>query len=408
MRVLYDATWIGKSKPGNMHGGLRVTDRHIDGLHKRLGNELTLTHTSLDPVTSHGLRVNASSLYDSNIQILDRKLLITRLAKQFDKLLSDNLATQRLKNLVPFLSAKNLSQFDIYQSSFDPFPKAVSENKKIKKFIIVYDLIPRLFPEQIPESFLKFTNSILASLGKDSHIMTISESTRQDLLRFHPGLSSEQVRVNYIAADKHVFFKEENESGLAAFWKKNQLEVGKYIFTLNALAPYKNLVHTIEAFTEVQENGDLTDHSLLVVGKWRDKSFKEKLLVQFAGSPKVVFLEYVSDDELRMLYNHAQCFVYMSLYEGFGLPILEAMQCGCPVICSNASSMPEVAGDAGIVINPYEKKDLMDAMTGLLADDNKRVRLSNQGLLRSEGFSWDNFADNTISYYKEVLPAYGQ
>jgi alpha-1,3-rhamnosyl/mannosyltransferase len=147
-----------------------------------------------------------------------------------------------------------------------------------------------------------------------------------------------------------------------------------------------------------------SDISLVLVGweGWGDKSWMET--IRHAGLQKrIVFTGYVDDEILACLYSGATAFVYPSLYEGFGLPILEAMACGCPVICSNTASMPEVAGDAAALIDPCNPEELAFAIEALTGDREMRLEQIQKGLCRAAEFSWRRTADMTVNIYKKVV-----
>ncbi|MCP4268618.1 MAG: glycosyltransferase family 4 protein, partial [Candidatus Brocadiaceae bacterium] len=161
---------------------------------------------------------------------------------------------------------------------------------------------------------------------------------------------------------------------------------------VGTLEPRKNIVTLIKAFKKLRERG-LRDYKLVVAG---GKGWLYKQILEEIGnsdiSQSILYLGVVSDKDLPELYNCADLFVYPSLYEGFGLPTLEAMACGIPVITSNTSSLPEVVGDAGIMVDPTDVNSLSDAMCKVLKDKELRLRMRNMGLERSKLFSWNNTA----------------
>ena len=118
---------------------------------------------------------------------------------------------------------------------------------------------------------------------------------------------------------------------------------------------------------------------------------------------QIVYLGFVSDDELIALYNCALAMIYPSLYEGFGLPLLEAMACGCPVVASNATSLPEVVGDAGLLCNPDDHTDMADAIEQVISSDSLRATMAEKGLVRVKKFSWQRAAQETLAVYEKVL-----
>jgi len=180
----------------------------------------------------------------------------------------------------------------------------------------------------------------------------------------------------------------------------------KMILNVGTLEPRKNVVTLLRAFKELRGKG-FDDYKLVIVGDkgWLySQIFKE---VEHSDLKQdILFLGVVMDEELPLLYNCADIFVYPSLYEGFGLPPLEAMACGIPVITSNISSLPEVIGDAGIMVDPTDVTSLCENMYNLLKDRELWYHMSNRGLERSKLFSWDNTAKKILDIYDEALSVY--
>jgi len=164
----------------------------------------------------------------------------------------------------------------------------------------------------------------------------------------------------------------------------------------------KNIPTLIKAFYESKRRR--TNHKLVIVGKkgWKYDDIFETIDALNLKN-EVIFTGYVPKEDLVKFYNTADLFVYPSVYEGFGLPPLEAMACGCPVITSNISSLPEVVGNAGITVNPYDVEELVEAMYRVLNDEDLRKELSKKGLERSKLFSWRKTAEETWKVYEEVF-----
>jgi glycosyltransferase involved in cell wall biosynthesis len=176
----------------------------------------------------------------------------------------------------------------------------------------------------------------------------------------------------------------------------------EFLLSVGNLQPRKNLCRLIKAFSLIR--GDIDQMQLVIVGgaKWHVSEIYD--LVSRLGLEKnVVFTSYVSDKDLVALYNLARVFVYPSLYEGFGLPILEAMACGTPVICSNTSSMPEVAGDAAVLIDPHNVEQIAETLLFVLLDPKLKQDLRERGLERATGFSWRRTAQQTLEVCRQVL-----
>ena len=173
----------------------------------------------------------------------------------------------------------------------------------------------------------------------------------------------------------------------------------KYIFSLCTLGKRKNLIFAIKNFFKFIEKNKINDLKLVLAGGVWEKFKKE--LVNTIGDfdqSKIEVLGYVKDEELPRLYSNALMFIYPSLYEGFGLPVLEAMKCGCPVITSNVSSLPEVIGQAGIQINPECDEELIKAYEKMYYDNFFRELCVERGLIRANNFSWEKCANQVIDF----------
>ena len=232
-------------------------------------------------------------------------------------------------------------------------PWFINRNKKIKKFIVLHDLIPYVLPEYANQRNVGWFGYLTRTLNCKDHYFAISEATKKDYCNFSSKISPDQVSVCYWAASdrfKHC----EDKTELDRVFKKYAIsERKKFVFSLCTLEPRKNLVRNVVAFLKFIEKNKISD-LLFVIGGGEWNNFKAELKKVFGNNSfekYVKHIGYVDDEDLPIFYSFAQWFVFTSQYEGFGLPPLEAMQCGCPVITSNSSSLPEVVGDAGIMID---------------------------------------------------------
>jgi glycosyltransferase involved in cell wall biosynthesis len=157
----------------------------------------------------------------------------------------------------------------------------------------------------------------------------------------------------------------------------------------------------IDAYVKIVDEKLIKDIGLVLIGTFDDATTKSKMVEAYSRY-NIKFIEFVPEAELSLFYSNTVCFLYMSLFEGFGLPVLEAMQCGAPVICSNAKSIPEVLGDSGICINPDSIDTLCEHILKVLDDQEIRTQLSNKGVLRSKMFSWDKHASRVVDIYKNL------
>jgi glycosyltransferase involved in cell wall biosynthesis len=219
------------------------------------------------------------------------------------------------------------------------------------------------------------------------------------------GIPPEKVEVVYLGICEN--FRPLPEGEVEAFRKKRGLPE-RFILFVGTIEPRKNLTRLIEAFSLLSPLSPLpfpfSPLPLVIVGAkgWLYEEVFAKV-EELGLEREVIFPGYIPWGELPLWYNAATIFVYPSLYEGFGLPPLEAMACGTPVIASNASSLPEVVGDAGILVSPGDVDGLAEAMKLLLSDETLREDLSRRGLRRAKGFSWEKTAEKTVQVYLRAL-----
>lgn len=230
------------------------------------------------------------------------------------------------------------------------------------------------------------------SIKKAKKILTISESSKSDIIESY-GLSSGKVRVVYpgVKDIKTTITMEE-------FNKKYGI-TRDYVLFVGTLQPRKNIIRLIEAFSKVDSSVDL-----VVVGK-KGWQFEEILEApkKFNVEGRVKFIHDVEEGELPSFYENAKMLVLPSLYEGFGLPVLEAMQKGCPVITSNVSSLPEAGGNAALYVDPENVSDIAEKIQKVLNDDNLRVEMIKKGKEHVKNFSWEKAAKETLAVLEGVV-----
>ena len=261
----------------------------------------------------------------------------------------------------------------------------------------VYDLTPLRFPDfHLPGN--RFTARQLSRrLERAELVIVPSASTARDLRHFEI-VREQKVRMIPLAASR--FFSPGDTEDLAAI---SGLGLEKaYILNAGALEPRKNLPRLFEAFKLLKDRHRIP-HKLVVAGPrgWKDREIFESVQ-RLRLAESVILAGYVSRETLRLLYSRAALFVYPSLYEGFGLPPLEAMACGCPVAVSNVSSLPEVVGEAGVYFDPMEVEDIARAIMRILDSSALRAELVESGMIRSGQFSWAKVADSTRAVYREA------
>lgn len=282
-------------------------------------------------------------------------------------------------------------------------PKKVRTNEKIKKFICMHDIIPILYREYFPQmdDVYYWYNIFIAQLDSKDIYFSNSQCTKNDFIRVFPKLSPEQIIVAYLGKNdryRHV------EKADAEIMKKYGIHEGeKYFFSLCTVEPRKNLIRSVKSFLQFIKREDITDlYYVIGGGKW--KNFYGQMISEMQQDALferyVKMIGYVDDESLPHLYSQAMCFVFTSQYEGFGLPALEAMSCGCPVITSTSSSLPEVVGDAGLTVAWDSEEEHIEAYHRIYTDGNLRRKLHESSLERAKLFSWEKCAEIML---REIL-----
>lgn len=276
-----------------------------------------------------------------------------------------------------------------YAPRFSPIPSVIS----------IMDLSYIHYPEMFKQSDLyQLKNWTDYSVRKAAKIITISNSSKNDIINYYK-VDSDKVVVVYPGIKMESSkFKIQSSKFLTESYGVEK----KYILFVGTLQPRKNISKLIEAFSNLK-NKDL---DLVIVGK-KGWLYEEILEApdKFGVEKSVKFLDYVSDEDLPSLYKNAICLVFPSLYEGFGLPVLEAMKHGCPVLASNVSSLPEAGGEAAIYFNPENVSDITEKIETVLKDDVLREKMRGKGFEQVKKFSWEKAAKETLDVLKQVAEA---
>jgi glycosyltransferase involved in cell wall biosynthesis len=234
-----------------------------------------------------------------------------------------------------------------------------------------------------------------------AHILTVSEFSRQDVIKTY-GLAPEKVTTTYNAAPP-AFAPVENATELRRARETYRLPES-YILAVGSIQPRKNLIRLVEAYKYLHQTGAGSNlPALVLVGK-RAWLYGETLraVAESGCAEKIIFTDYVREEDLPGLYSGAVCFIYPSYFEGFGLPPLEAMQCGAPVITGNLTSLPEVVGEAGLQVDPFDAGALAGAMRRVLENPDLRSELRVKGLAQAQRFSWRETARRTLEVYAQA------
>ncbi len=272
----------------------------------------------------------------------------------------------------------------------------------------VHDISFALHPELfLPRDRWILNTLVPRSMQRAARVIAVSESTRRDILRHYKGkIVPEKVMTILEAADPRYRLP---EGGQESAWAKANTLLGldgtSYILAVGVLQPRKNLTLLLDAFALMKLGPKAPPHKLVVVGKrgWKNEALDRKIAEMPSEVMRdVVFAGYVEDDDLPVLYAGADAFCYPSLYEGFGLPPLEAMACGCPVLCARTSSLPEVVGDAGILLPAQDSDAWATALEKLLGNPAVLARWRQRGPQQAAQFSWERAARETQAVYQSV------
>ncbi|MEL6930135.1 MAG: glycosyltransferase family 1 protein [Cyanobacteria bacterium J06600_6] len=273
----------------------------------------------------------------------------------------------------------------VYEGMFFP---------NVPQIVTVHDLIPLRYPEVSPKWKYYYQYALPFLLKQSQRVICVSEYTKQDVVKTY-GLNPEQIDVVYNGCDRNLFYPQPNSKIL------HKYNLDRYLLYVGDMRFYKNLGRCIEAFDR------LTDKNckFVITGK-KDDFFYPQIATQvhkLSAKKRIIFLDYVPIEDLPGLYSLAQALVFASLYEGFGLPLLEAMACGCPVITSKVTSIPEVGGDSVLYVDPNDADSIANGMTQILANSKLRESLRDRSLARAKLFSWDKSARKMEKVFMKCL-----
>ena len=432
IKVAYDITFLGKffSYSDNKVGVYRLTEELLLELIKNKNLDISLTSLCTDTPAFSSVNcqlyhnqfhqkesckfINSfksrfylnwfyklclSTYYSKNFQSLPRYSWQSVLVRGFFKLLKLTSLTDYDNQQI--FTSKN---YDLIHSTYYKLPPTnLTEN--IPRLITIYDLIPIKKPEFVTPPLTLYTQDILKSINLETDwVVCISEYTRQEFCEY-TGMHRDRTFVTYLAADKN-FYPVTNIDIIRSTNQRYQIPNIPYFLCLAShLDPRKNIPHLINTFVDlISENPNL-EVNLVLIGTTRYKRPDiEKTLQQIAQyKSRIILTGYVPDQDLSAIYSGATAFVFPSLYEGFGLPILEAMQCGTPVISSNVTSLPEVVGDSGILVDPQNQNQLKQVMLDILINTSLQESLSKKSILRAKQFSWEKCANETVEIYKKII-----
>lgn len=255
------------------------------------------------------------------------------------------------------------------------------------KIVTIHDVAYKVFPQTYPKSFLLYYSVMIPRLLYGSrHIVTVSEFSKEEICKFYH-ISKDKVSVVYNAVSEN--FKPVSQVDKA------------YFLAVSSLNYRKNFIYILDAFRKYQEKGG--KEFLYIIGDLKNTSFKEIDLSEYKNNSKIKFLGRVSDKELIKYYSNAVAFVYPSLYEGFGIPPLEAQTCNCPAICAKTSCLPEIFGDSVLYCNPYVSDSLVSSFKKITTDEVLRLSLIEKGKRNARKYSWMKSAEKLRDIIARVV-----
>lgn len=291
---------------------------------------------------------------------------------------------------------KNIDVF--HTSSFD-----ISPPRGAKFVVTVHDIIPKVFPQGHPKDVIDMLDSSLKNvLIKADAVLVDTKCTGNDLAKYYPGEIGSKVKVVYPGVgDEFSVLQGESKN----LYKKTLLKYNicsNYIIYIGTLEPRKNIPGLIKAYKGLKAAKGI-EHKLVITGMkgWMYEDIF-RLVDELCLKSDIVFTGYVPREDLKVLYNFADVSVYPSFYEGAGLPVLEAFKCGCPVVTSNISSMPELAGSAAVLVDPYNVDSISDGIYSVLSNEELRKGLIEKGLKRAAEFTWDITAKKVLEVFTSL------
>jgi glycosyltransferase involved in cell wall biosynthesis len=274
----------------------------------------------------------------------------------------------------------------------------------IPSVVTIHDCIHLLFPQYLPNRMAwRYARYMMGSAIRHSAVVfTVSQASRTDILHFYPWADPDKVHVVPNAIDTELL-ESPGDDEMERVRERYQIR-GRFVLFAGNVKPHKNLERLIHAFAVVRDQGGHEDLQLLLIGDDVSRYGALRRAVERAGLRQDVrFFGFVPPRTLAALYRMAAVFAFPSLYEGFGLPPLEAMSCGTPVVTSRMSSLPEVVDEAALLVDPYQVDDIADGISRVLDDDGLRGRLVEKGRARAQTFSWERSVRAIHAGYLKAL-----
>jgi glycosyltransferase involved in cell wall biosynthesis len=288
---------------------------------------------------------------------------------------------------------------DLYHATDFTLPPTLPHTRTL---LTVHDLSFTRTPETAHPRLRRYLEQVVPrSVARANHILADSVATKQDLMALY-GTPAEKITV-LLSGVNHKFHPIADSTAQQAVRAKYQLGDAPYIFAVGTVQPRKNYARLVRALHQIRQHGQ--DIHLVIAGGrgWLEDELYATIR-QLDMSEFVHLIGYADDSDIPTLYSAARCSAFISLYEGFGLPILESMACGTPVVTANVSSLPEVAGDAALMVNdPTDIQQIVEQLTRPLLDSQLHTALTQRGLIQAAQFTWENSARQLLTVYNQLL-----
>lgn len=337
------------------------------------------THSLYEKFTESN---NEVSLYNDGIAV-SRNSFVDKYVRFFRRILIEQFGMNS------WFQKKSLEIYHVPKNTGVPF------FHNIPVVVTIHDIIPHVFPDKYLSNILEriwYEVAIRVSIHRSDKILTISNFSKEELIKYY-GVESSKIEIVTLAYDES--FRKIEDVQFLDDVKNRYCLSNKYILAIGGSEYRKNIQRLINVYLKNFQD----DYDLIVVGgKWRDIDLSKKYQCN-----NIRFITGVPEEDLIAIYNMASVFVFPSFYEGFGIPVLEGMACGVPVVTSNVSSMPEVGGEAAIYFDPYDENNMAEKIALVLNDKQLRKEMINKGLEKVKEYSWDKCAKETLKVYEEVL-----
>ncbi|MDO7253206.1 glycosyltransferase family 4 protein [Helicobacter cappadocius] len=313
-----------------------------------------------------------------------------------------------LKRMFCIFDKSNLSKNEqyVFFSPMEKIPSFFHNNDKVIKFTLLHDVIPILGQKHYTLKKNDWFCELFDSINPNDYYFANSVYTRKDFIKYCSSIDANKITVTYLGANENFYPNKDEKKNRLIKEKYHIPQDQQYIFSLCSIEPRKNLLFAVENFIRFVQTYQINDVVFVLSGAhWKEfiKTLQDKIQDLGEYGNKIIRAGYVDDKDLANLYSHSLCSVYLSTYEGFGLPALEAMSCGTPLIASNATSIPEVVGDGGVLISPSDDLALQDAFKKIYFDSAFAKELSLKGIKQAKKFSWKKCATQMIEKMKAVL-----